>query len=92
MGRKIVSRLDYSQQGKETYRNRTSGDFYHNESGTINMLNFNTRLNWSENLSFSLFARNLLNDQDFTNPYSLIGNGVRSRPRTVGVEFSTSFQ
>ena len=92
MGRKIVSRLDYSQQGPETYRNRTSGDFYHNESGTINMLNFNTRLNWSENLSFSLFARNLLNDQDFTNPYSLIGNGVRSRPRTVGVEFSTSFQ
>jgi hypothetical protein len=55
------------------------------------MLNFNTTLHWSENLTFGVFARNLLNDQGFTNPYSLIGNGVRSRPRTLGVDFSTSF-
>lgn len=91
-GKKVANRLDYSQQGPETYRNRTSGDWYHSESGTINLLSFNSRLTWSENLSFAVFARNLLNDQDFTNPYSILGNGVRSRPRTFGVEFSTSFE
>lgn len=91
LGRKVVSRLDYSQQGPETYRNRSSGSFYENESDIIHMLNFNTSLHWSENLTFGVFARNLLNDQGFTNPYSLIGNGVRPRPRTLGVEFNTSF-
>jgi iron complex outermembrane recepter protein len=91
LGRQVVTRLDYSEQGPETYRNRTSGDFYHNESDIIHMLNFNAKLHWSDNLTFGLFARNLTNDQGFTNPYALIGNGVRSRPRTLGVEFNTSF-
>jgi hypothetical protein len=92
LGKSVVTRLDYSQQGPETYRNRTSGDWYHSESGIINMLNFNSRLTWSNNLSFAIVARNLLNDQDFANPYSILGNGVRYRPRTFGVEFSTSFE
>jgi outer membrane receptor protein involved in Fe transport len=92
IGRKVVSRLDYSQQGPETYRNRTSGPWYQNQSGVINMLNLNTHLYWSDSLSFGVFARNLLNDQDFTNPYSILGNGVRSRPRTVGIEFNVAFE
>jgi iron complex outermembrane recepter protein len=92
LGKKITSRVDYSQQGPETYRNRTSGDFYHDESDTIQMLSFHTRLNWNDNLSFTVFAQNLLNDQGFTNPYAILGNGVRSRPRTIGVGFSTAFE
>jgi outer membrane receptor protein involved in Fe transport len=92
LGKKVVSRVDYSQQGPETYRNRTSGDFYHDESDTIHLLSFHTRLNWNDNLSFTVFAQNLLNDQGFTNPYAILGNGVRSRPRTIGVGFSTAFE
>jgi outer membrane receptor protein involved in Fe transport len=88
----LVSRLDYSQVGPATYRNRTSGPWYYNESDTIQTLNFNTSLYWSRGLTFSVFARNLLNDQGFTNPYAIIGNGVRSRPRMVGFEFSASFE
>ena len=91
-GKQVVSRIDYSQQGPETYRNRTSGDFYHDESNTIDMLGFNTRLKWNDNLSFAVFGRNLLNDQGFANPYAILGNGVRSRPRTFGVEFTTAFE
>jgi len=92
LGRKVVSRLDFSQQGPETYRNRTSGPWYNNQSDIIQMLNFNTSLYWNENLTLGVFAHNLLNDQGFTNPYSIIGNGVRSRPRTIGIQFSTSFE
>lgn len=91
-GKKVVSRVDYSQQGPETYRNRTSGDFYHDESNTIDLLGFNTRLKWSDSLSFAVFGRNLLNDQGFANPYAILGNGVRSRPRTFGVEFSIALE
>ncbi|MBS0417768.1 MAG: TonB-dependent receptor [Proteobacteria bacterium] len=91
-GKTAVSRLDFTQQGPATYRNRSSGPWYYNESDIIQMLNFNTSLEWSNNLTLGVFARNLLNDQGFTNPYSIIGNGVRSRPRTVGVEFTASFE
>ena len=92
LGKKVVSRMDFSQQGPETYRNRSSGDFYHDESDTIQLLSFHTRINWNDNLSFTVFAQNLLNDQGFTNPYAILGNGVRSRPRTIGVGFSTAFE
>lgn len=89
--RDVVSRLDYSEQGPQVYRNRSSGDFYHNLSDTIERLDFNTSVYWSDSLTWRFFARNLLDDKGFTNPYSLIGNGVRSRPRTFGVEFSAEF-
>jgi len=91
-GRPVFSRLDYSQQGPETYRNRSSGPWYYNESDVIHMLNFNTSLQWSESLTLSVFARNLLNDDGFANPFSIIGNGVRPRPRTIGFEFSVSLE
>jgi hypothetical protein len=87
----VVSRLDYSQQGPATYRNRTTGPWYFNESDVIDMLNFNANFEWSEDLSVGVFAHNLLNDQGFANPYAIIGNGVRSRPMTFGVDFTASF-
>jgi len=87
----LVSRLDFSQVGPATYRDRTSGPWFFNESDTIRSLGFNTNLYWSKTLTFGVFARNLLNDHGFANPYGIIGNGVRSRPRTVGFEFNASF-
>jgi iron complex outermembrane recepter protein len=92
LGKSLVSRLDFNQQGPATYRNRSSGPFYYGQSDIIQMLNFNTNLEWSKGLTLGVFAHNLLNDQGFTNPYALIGNGVRSRPRTVGIEFTASFE
>lgn len=91
-GKPVFSRLDYSQQGPETYRNRSSGPWYYNQSDIVHMLNFNTSLQWSENLTLSVFAHNLLNEDGFANPFSIIGNGVRPRPRTVGFEFSVSLE
>jgi iron complex outermembrane recepter protein len=85
-------RLDYSQQGPETYRNRSSGSWYYGESDVIKMLNLDTSIAWRENLTFRAFAHNLLDDRGFTNPFALISNGVRSRPLTVGVGFGVSFR
>ncbi len=83
-------RLDYSQQGPETSRNRSIGPWYYGESDVIRTLNFNTGLAWSENLQVGFFAQNLLNEQGFANPYNYIATGVRPRPRTFGVNFSVS--
>jgi outer membrane receptor protein involved in Fe transport len=47
---------------------------------------------WDRNLRLGIFAQNLLNDQGFTNPFGGIGAGVRSRPRTYGLEFGMSFE
>lgn len=84
-------RLDYSQQGPETYRNRSSGTLYYGESDVNRMLNLDTGIAWRDNLTFRAFAHNLLDEQGFTNPFALIANGVRPRPLTVYVGFGVTF-
>jgi outer membrane receptor protein involved in Fe transport len=86
------ARVDYSQQGPETSRNRSIGPWYYGESDVIHTLNFNTGLTWSENLQVGFFAQNLLNETGFANPYNYIYAGVRPRPRTFGVNFSVSLE
>jgi outer membrane receptor protein involved in Fe transport len=56
------------------------------------MLNAHVSLDWTEQLRFGAFAKNLLNDQGFVNPFSLYGTGSRSRPRTYGIEFAAKFE
>ena len=85
-------RLDYNQQGPETFRNRSIGPWYYGESDIIHMLNLNTTLFWHENLQVGFLIQNLLNDQGFVNPASFFADGVRPRPRTYGVNFSISLQ
>ena len=34
----------------------------------------------------------LLNDEGIANPFDIIGNSVRSRPRTFGVDFGVTFE
>ena len=86
------ARLDYSQQGHETYRDRTLGDWYFSQSDIIKMLNFNIGLHWSDNLTLALFAKNLLNNRGFTDPFAIEQTAARARPRTIGVEFEAAFQ
>jgi iron complex outermembrane recepter protein len=87
-GKPVYARLDYSQQGRETYRNRTIPDYF-GESDVIYMLNLNTNVQWSDTLSLGFFAQNLLNDRANVDPAYIDGGGPeRVRPRTYGVQFS----
>ena len=83
-GKNAFLRLDYSRQGRETYRNRSTGDWYFSESDIINMLNINATLDWSQQLSLSLFGSNVLNDRGFLDPDAIEHVAARSRPRTLG--------
>lgn len=57
-------------------------------SDVIRFLNVNTSLHWSEALSFGVFARNLLNDRGYLDPFWVYGQGSRAQPRTFGINFS----
>ena len=84
-------RLDYDQQGRETYRLRSIGPWYFGESDVIHMLNFNANLNLSEDFRLGFFADNLINDRGYTDPFGNENGAPRSRPRTFGVEFGFKF-
>lgn len=84
-------RLDYAQSGRETYQDRSVGPWYHSESDIINMLNFNARIHWNENLALGVFCQNLLNDRGYTDPFSIEDAAARARPRTYGVDFGVTF-
>jgi iron complex outermembrane receptor protein len=84
------ARLDYSQQGRSTYRDRSTGSWYFSESDVIYMLNGQVGMKWNDTLSFSLFAQNLLNDRGYESPDVIENAAVRPRPRTVGVKFAAS--
>ena len=90
-GKAGFARLDYSQSGRETYGDRSVGPWYHSESDIINLLNFNTRLQWNDSLSLGVFVQNLLNNRGFTDPFSIEAAAARLRPRTYGVEFGVTF-
>lgn len=86
-------RLDYSEQGRSSFRNRRFGPWYFGESDVINYLNLNTSLQWSDSLSFGVFAENLLNERGYTSPFAASDNiATRARPRTFGVQFGVSFE
>ena len=86
-------RLDYSQMGRETYRNRyvngpaaPPSPWYFGESDVIHMLNLNTSLYWSDNLRLGVFVQNLLNDRGYTDPFRIEGIAARAHPLTLGIE------
>ena len=85
-GKSGFVRLDYNQQGRQTFRLRSVGPWFNSESDVINMLNLNVSLNWTDNLRFGIFAQNLLNDRGFVDPFRIEGTASRSRPRSVGIE------
>lgn len=88
-------RMDYSQQGKSNYRNRSfdnpsAGLVYHSTSDVIEM--FNARLGWEGNAwSVELYALNLLNDRGLVGPIGLEWVSPRNRPRTIGINLGFNF-
>lgn len=91
LGKPGFVRADYSQQGRTEYRNRSLGPQYVSETKSIDMLNFNVGLSWSERFSLGFFGQNLLDDRDFTSPLWVEGNALRSRPRTYGINLGMAF-
>ncbi|MCT2533927.1 TonB-dependent receptor [SAR92 clade bacterium H231] len=83
-------RVDYSQQGKSHYRNRSFSSDYHSTSDIIDTLN--VRLGWEHNaVSLELYALNLLDENGFIGPFANELNSARPRPRTIGVNLGYSF-
>lgn len=85
------ARLDYGKHGRMSYRNRSIGPWYSDESDIIDMLNFHMGLRWNDSLSLGFFAQNLLNDRGFTSSGSIEQNAPRPRPRTFGIGFGVRF-
>jgi iron complex outermembrane recepter protein len=85
------ARLDYSREGRETFQDVALGPYYRDESDIINMLSFNSGINWSENLRLGLFVQNLLNDRGYMTAAHILASAERARPRTFGVEFGVRF-
>ena len=89
------ARIDYSQQGKSNYRNRSFDDLvnglaYHSTSDVIDMLN--ARVSWeSQEWSLEVYGLNLLNENGFVGPFSIENISARPRPRTVGLNLEYSF-
>jgi iron complex outermembrane receptor protein len=86
-GKSGFARMDYNEQGHQTFRFRTFGPVYFGESDIVHMLNFRVGMRWNESLSVSLFAQNLLNDRGISDPFGFLGTGARSAPLTVGINF-----
>ncbi len=84
-------RVDYSQQGREVYRNREFGPWFFGESDIIEMLNFNVGLQWNDSLLLGILGQNLLDDHGLTDALGIQGLASRPRPRTFGVYFSAKF-
>jgi len=80
-------RLDYSQTGREVNHSLFPVAY----SDVIRALGAHLNVTLKDNLRMGLFGQNLLNNQGFVNTFSEVGIGVRSRPRTFGVEFSATF-
>lgn len=100
-GREGFARVDYSQRGRSTYRNRSVGSgtpyyeqfghWYFNESDIVKILNVSLHFQLSEHTSFGVFGQNLLNDRGYLDPYSIETNSARSRPRSYGVDVGVTF-
>lgn len=82
------ARLDYSQQGRSTYRGRNIGPWYFSESDIIHNLGLHLGMQWSENLTMGFLIQNLLNDRGYVSADVIDGYAARNRPRTYGVNFS----
>ncbi len=91
-GKPGYARLDYNQHGRETFRDRTVSPYFFSESDIIHTLNFNSSLQWTDYLSFGVFAQNLLNDRGLADPLAIEGLGSRSRPLTIGLNFNLKVQ
>ncbi len=85
-GRPSYLRVDYNRRDKTTSESPTSSTY--GESGVIDMVNASFSVNLRDNLTFGIFADNLLNERDFLDPQYQVGIAGRPRPRTFGFKLS----
>ena len=94
-GKSEYVRLDFSTVGRQRYTPVCSPCIAPfgpvNYSDVIHMLNFNSGIQWNDNLKFGIFAENLLNDRGYLSPFAVEGNANRARPRTYGFELDARF-
>jgi len=88
-GRPAFARLEYSQLGRSTQFQRNLHIFAF--SPIVHLLNFNTGVQWNDNLRLSLYAENLTNDRGYLDPTGIQNLAPRERPRTGGIEFAVNF-
>ncbi len=85
------ARLDYNQQDSVALSFLNLGPWWVGESDVINMMNFTASMEINENLSFGIFAKNLLNDRGRLDPYEFQYTAARARPRTIGLKIAINF-
>ncbi len=90
-GRAGFVRLDFSRQGRQTFRNRRTGPWFYDESDVIDLLNFNAGIELNKGLSLGFSGYNLLNNRGYTSPLAINGAAARLRPTTFGIELKVAF-
>lgn len=94
-GKAEYVRLDFSDVGRERYTPVCSPCIAPfgpvNYSDVIHMLNFKSGIQWNENVKFSIYAQNLLNNRGYLSPFAVEGNSNRAEPRTYGFELDARF-
>ena len=90
VGKAGYVRVDYNQQGRETVTD-PENPWADQQTDVIKMLNLNSGVSLSDSFRTSVFFQNLLNDRGQTSTVDVGNYGPRSRPRTLGVEFSADF-
>jgi outer membrane receptor protein involved in Fe transport len=85
-------RLDFTRQGRMTYRDRSNGPWYFDESNIIDSLGLHANVQMNEHFAVGFSALNLLNDRGYTSAGIIESLASRNQPRNYGVEFSYSFE
>lgn len=84
-------RLDYTQQGRSTSTNRSSGIVPpQGTSDVIGLLGARVNAQWHAWYG-EIFGENLLNENGKMDPWDYIGRAGRPRPLTVGVRVGRNF-
>lgn len=90
LGRSGAARIDYNEVGESMVTFRTFPTFT-SQSGVVNTLNVNLDWDWSDSLTFSVFAENLTNDRAFLDGFVPSRDAARLRPRTIGFKADVQF-
>jgi len=83
-------RVDYSNQGRTTFRSRSVAPTYFSQSDIISLLN--ARLGWENGAwTAELYVQNILDENGLDSPASIERLATRPWPRTVGLQLGVRF-
>jgi hypothetical protein len=90
-GKSGYARLDYNHQGPEVVT-APGSPWADQQTPVIHMLNFSTGVYLTNSFRAGVFFQNLLNDHGELSTVDVGNYGPRSRPRTLGIQFSDTFE